>query len=141
GGCITFMESYQRLPSAFLRSRFDAMRMGDLRDPAFPRRLAMYPEAAPGAGIFDDKHRKYSSYGPCRDGRHSSPCGVCPTSIGHIPGNTDPCRVPDNACAWNLVSLAYKDRFPKQPDPIALLSGRAPVPRLLRELHEFVGAR
>jgi sulfatase maturation enzyme AslB (radical SAM superfamily) len=141
GGCMTFMESYQRLPSDFLRSRLSAMKMGDLRDPAFPRRLAMYPEAAERAGLFGGKHRKYSSYGRCGECRHVSQCAVCPTSIGHIPGNTDPDRVPDNACAWNLVSLGYKERFPTQPDPFAILSGRAPVPRLVRELRALVGAR
>jgi hypothetical protein len=66
---------------------------------------------------------------------------VCPTSIGHIPGNTDPDRVPDNLCAYNLVSLAYKDRFPRQAGPLAFLSGRAPVPRFLRELRALATAR
>ena len=97
------------------------MRMGDVRDEAFPRRLALYPAAVRAAGIFHDKQDKHSSYGRCGECRFLRTCSVCPTSIGHIPGNTDPDRVPDNLCAYNLVSLAYKDRFPRQPDPIAIL--------------------
>jgi sulfatase maturation enzyme AslB (radical SAM superfamily) len=139
-GCVTFADSYQRLPSELLKSRLDSMRMGDVRDEALPRRLALYPEATRAAGIFNGKHRKHSSYGRCGECRYLEDCSVCPTSIGHIPGNTDPDRVPDNVCAFNLVSLAYKDRFPRQPDPIAILAGRAPEPRLLRELRELAGA-
>jgi sulfatase maturation enzyme AslB (radical SAM superfamily) len=140
-GCVTFAESYQRLPSELLKGRLDAMRMGDLRDEAFPRRLALYPAAARAAGIFHDKQRKHSSYGRCGECRYLGDCGVCPTSIGHIPGNTDPDRVPDNACAYSLVSLAYRDRFPRQPDLEAILAGDAPEPRLLREIHEIARAR
>jgi sulfatase maturation enzyme AslB (radical SAM superfamily) len=139
-GCVTFADSYQRLPSDLLKSRLDTMRLGDVRDPALPRRLALYPEAARAAGIFNGKHRKHSSYGRCGECAYLDECAVCPTSIGHIPGNTDPDRVPDNLCAYNLVSLAYKARFPRQPDPIEVLSGRAPEPRLLRELRALAGA-
>jgi hypothetical protein len=32
-------------------------------------------------------------------------------SIGHIPGNRDPNRIPDFPCAYNLVSLKYRDLF------------------------------
>ncbi len=139
-GCATFADTYQRLPSDFLKTRLDAMRLGDLRDEAFPRRLALYPDAARAAGIFNGKHRKRSSYARCGECRYLDECAVCPTSIGHIPGNTDPDRVPDNACAYFLVSLAYKDRFPRQADPIAILTGRAPEPRLVRELRAFAAA-
>lgn len=109
------------------------MRMGDVRDAAFPRRLALYPEAARAAGIFNGKHLKHSSYGRCGECRYLSECSVCPTSIGHIPGNTD------HACAYQLVSLAYKDRFPRQPTEVEILTGRAPAPQLLRELLAFTG--
>jgi sulfatase maturation enzyme AslB (radical SAM superfamily) len=138
-GCVTFAESYQRLPSDLLKSRLDPMRMGHVRDEAFPRRLALYPEAARAAGLFHDKQNKHSAYGRCGECRHLAECGVCPTSTGHIPGNTDPDRIPDNMCAYNLVSLAYKERFPRQADPLERLTGRAPQPRLLRELRAFAG--
>jgi sulfatase maturation enzyme AslB (radical SAM superfamily) len=137
-GCVTFAGSYQRLPSELLESRLSPMRMGDVRDEALPRRLALYPEAARAAGLFHDKHRKYSSYGRCGECRYLAECSVCPTSIGHIPGNTDPDRVPDNACAYNLVSLAYKDRFPRQASAHEILTGRAPEPRLVRELRALL---
>jgi sulfatase maturation enzyme AslB (radical SAM superfamily) len=138
-GCVTFAGSYQRLPSDLLEGHLAAMRMGDVRDEALPRRLALYPEAARAAGIFNGKHKKRSSYARCGECRFLEDCSVCPTSIGHIPGNTDPDRVPDHLCAYNLVSLAYKQRFPRLADPMDVLTGRAPEPRLLRELRELAG--
>jgi sulfatase maturation enzyme AslB (radical SAM superfamily) len=140
-GCITFAESYQRFPSDFLKSRLAAMRMGDVRDEALPRRLALYPEAARAAGLFDGKARKHSSYGRCGECRYLAECSVCPTSIGHIPGNTDPDRVPDSACAYNLVALSYRDRFPRQASEMEVITGRAPEPRLVREMRALAGAR
>ncbi|HJQ99943.1 MAG TPA: radical SAM protein [Candidatus Polarisedimenticolaceae bacterium] len=112
-GCILFVDSYQKLPSPFLEERFASMRMGDVRDPAFEGRRRQYTEAATQAAIFDDKQRKYSSYGRCGACRYLATCSVCPTGIGHIPGNTDPDRVPDFACAYNLVALEYRRRFPR----------------------------
>ena len=68
-GCLMFVDSYQRFPTTFLRTRLEAMRMGDLRDPQLPERLAAYPAAAQAAGIFHDKQDKYSSYGRCGECR------------------------------------------------------------------------
>jgi sulfatase maturation enzyme AslB (radical SAM superfamily) len=139
-GCLMFVDSYQRFPTAFLRTRLQAMRMGDLRDPRFAERLAAYPAAARAAGIFHDKQDKYSSYGRCGECRFLSDCGVCPVSIGHEPGTTDPNRVPDFQCAYNLVSLKYRERFPFQPDAVEQLTGGA-MPRELRGLLSFAPPR
>jgi sulfatase maturation enzyme AslB (radical SAM superfamily) len=113
-GCVTFAESYQRLPTEFLKSRLDSMRMGKVRDLEFRRRLALYPEAARAAGIFHDKASKHSSYRRCRDCEYLRDCTICPTSIGHLPGNSDPHRVPDLGCAYNLIAFKYRARFPRQ---------------------------
>lgn len=131
-GCLMFVDSYQKFPTKFLRTRLEAMRMGDLRDPQLPERLAAYPAAAAAAGIFHDKQDKYSSYGRCGECRYLGTCGVCPVSIGHQPGNTDPNRIPDFQCAYNLVSLEYRDRFPFQPTVREQLS-QGPMSEELRE--------
>lgn len=136
-GCVTFAESYQTFPTAFLRSRLEAMRMGDLRDAALLQRMAAYPAAARAAGLFHNKQNKYSTYGRCGECRYLRSCGVCPTSIGHLPGNTDPNRVPDYLCAYNLVTQKYRERFPRVPALRDLLLGVAPVPTLVRELDVF----
>jgi hypothetical protein len=114
-GCVMFADSYQEFRTAFLRTRLQAMRMGDLRARELPQRLAAYPAAAQAAGIFDAKQDKYSSYGRCGECRYLAECSVCPVSIGHDPGNDDPRRVPDFQCAYNLVSLKHREAFPAQP--------------------------
>jgi sulfatase maturation enzyme AslB (radical SAM superfamily) len=133
-GCVTFAESYQRLPTEFLRSRLEPMRMGDVRDPTFRHRLSLYPQAAESAGLFHQKRAKYSSYRRCASCAYVNDCSICPTSIGHIPGNTDPDRVPDLPCAFNLIALKYRAMFPTFPSFADLISGNARLPKLVQEL-------
>ena len=132
-GCVMFAESYQVFPTVFLRSRFEAMQMGHLEDSRFADRMAAYPAAARAAEIFHDKQDKYSSYGKCADCRHMPRCAVCPVSIGNAPGNTDPRRVPDFLCAYNLVSLKYREMFPTRPTLVQRLLGTADLPELAQE--------
>ena len=136
-GCLMFADSYQVFPATFLRSRLEAMRMGAVTDPALATRMAAYPAAAAAAGIFHGRQNKYSSYGRCRDCRFMATCAVCPVSIGHQPGNTDPDRIPDFLCAYNLVSLKYREQFPRAPDLADILSGGAKIPQLMQDLCDF----
>ena len=138
-GCVMFAESYQTFPTPFLKTRLEAMRIGDLNASDFAARFEAYPKAARAARIFDNKQDKYSSYGRCGECRFLSTCAVCPVSIGHQPGNEDPRRIPDFLCAYNLVSLKYRERFPRQPDARDMLLGRAPVPTLMAELGSSLG--
>ena len=109
--CVMLVDSYQTFPEGALQRNLERMRLGYLRDPDLDRRLEEYPAAVIAAGIFDNKHEKYSSYRKCGGCRFLDQCSICPVSICHIPGNTDPNRVPDLACAVNLVLLAARDRF------------------------------
>jgi uncharacterized protein len=132
-GCVMFVDSYQRFPTRFLRTRLQDMRMGDLRDARLPERMAAYPAAARSASLFHDKQDKYSSYGRCGECRYLGTCGVCPVSIGHQPGNADPNRIPDFQCAYNLVSLKHRQRFPFQPGARERIS-QGPLSARLRAL-------
>jgi hypothetical protein len=89
------------------------MRLGDVRDINFKYRLKAFPAAVEAAEIFHRKEEKYSSYGKCGDCRYLAECYVCPMSIGRGAGENDPRRIPDFACAFNLVSLKYRARFPR----------------------------
>jgi radical SAM protein with 4Fe4S-binding SPASM domain len=133
--CTTFAGSYQRLPE-YLDRQLSALRLGHISDEGLPERLADYPEAARRAPIFFDKQRKYSAYGRCSECPHSVGCFVCPVSIGHIPGNTDPHRIPGFQCAFNRVVLKYREKFPRQPTAKEILTGKAVVPELVQEFTE-----
>ena len=121
-GCALFADCYQEFPSDFLRKRVDALRMGDFRDPGFWGRYAAFPGAIRKAEIFHHKEKKYSSYRKCGECEHLDSCSVCPVSIGYDPKNTDPHRVPDFLCAFNMLALRYRERFPTMPDPIERLN-------------------
>ena len=99
------------------------MRMGSVHDPRFARRHAAFPEAARQARMFDHKEEKHSSYGRCGDCRYVDQCSLCPGSIAHVPGNKDPDRVPDFCCAFNLIYLKHRERFPGKREPRDLLNG------------------
>lgn len=109
--CVMMVDSYQNFQEAVFRDKLGRLRLGNLDDPDLDRRLADYPAAVKSAGIFSNKKDKYSSYRKCGECRFLQECSICPVSICHIPGNTDPNRVPDLACAVNLVLLAARQHY------------------------------
>jgi sulfatase maturation enzyme AslB (radical SAM superfamily) len=111
-GCVMLAESYQTFPTALLRDRVAALRLGRVDDPGLPRRLASFPAVVKASRLFDGRSRKRSRFGRCRDCRHRRSCSICPVAIGRIPGNADPDQVPDVLCGFNRIALEYRDRFP-----------------------------
>jgi radical SAM protein with 4Fe4S-binding SPASM domain len=109
--CATVVGSCQRFQSELLRRSAKTMRMGNIRSKTFLENHASFSKTTHGAEIFYRKENKYSSYGRCRDCRYFEACAVCPVSIGHIPGNEDPNRVPDFSCALTFTAARYRDRF------------------------------
>jgi sulfatase maturation enzyme AslB (radical SAM superfamily) len=139
-GCPVLAGSYQRIDSSGLGRRWTAMRMGRIQDPRFAQRHAGFPEAARQTGMFDHKEEKYSSYGRCRDCRYFDECSLCPGSIAHVPGNKDPNRVSDFCCAFNLISLKHRDRFPGQRQPMSLRNGPAGTEALMERWRRMAAA-
>jgi sulfatase maturation enzyme AslB (radical SAM superfamily) len=126
-GCTPAVASFQRDPPAMLRHVIEAMHLGHVTDRQLPARLPAYGEAVRATGLFGPRSQMHSSYGACGSCRHLGQCVVCPLSIAHAPGATDPTRVPDYACAFNRVALEYRARFPRQhvPMPRPELLGRS----------------
>jgi sulfatase maturation enzyme AslB (radical SAM superfamily) len=111
-GCVMLAESYQTLPAPLLSERVEALRLANVRDPGLAGRVAAFPAAVKAARLFDGRSRKHSRFGRCRRCRYRAACTICPVSIGRIPGNADPDRVPDLACGFNRVALEYLSCFP-----------------------------
>ncbi len=64
----------------------------------------------------------------CRDCEFIDECLVCPVASAHIPGNSDPRRVPAFNCAFNRIFGAFRRRFPPMPDRREFLLGTDPLP-------------
>ncbi|MGD8414206.1 MAG: hypothetical protein PVF33_08230, partial [Candidatus Latescibacterota bacterium] len=110
-GCGAVVTSFLDLPAEPVNTGFEMVRLGHIADPELPGRLAHYRRITRPVGLFDHKERNWSSYGRCRDCKYLYNCSVCPVSIGYVPDNDDMNRVPDFVCAFNLVSLEYRERF------------------------------
>ncbi len=139
-GCSMFAGSYTRLDSPLLRGCVEGMRLGRIDDPGLARRIDSFPAAARRAGMFIRKDRKYSAYGRCGECGYLARCFVCPASIGFVPGNDDLDRVSDLCCAFNLVSLKYQERFPREPALEDLLSGPPGVAAEIERWRILAGA-
>lgn len=110
-GCVLLARSYQRFPEGPLGRRLAGLDPGRLEQPDLAGRLAAHARALRATRLFDGRERKHSSYGSCADCPQRDRCTVCPVSVAHLPGNTDPDRLPDLPCAFNLVFGACVARF------------------------------
>ena len=113
-GCPIWLESLQRFPGEMLEPRLAPLRLGRVGSADFARRLASLPNAVAAVDMFNQRERKHSSYGLCGDCRFLRDCRVCPISIGHLPGNLDPHRIPDFHCAYSRISLAAREEFQRR---------------------------
>jgi sulfatase maturation enzyme AslB (radical SAM superfamily) len=146
-GCGLLSTSFQRFPERVMQEWIEPMRIGRIDEPGLRERFAAFPEAAHRAGFFDDKQAKRSSYGACADCRYLARCSICPVSVAKQPDNEDLAAIPDFACAFNLVTLGWHDRFAERIRREALGDGRRPaaagalrVRRLARALRIEAGA-
>ena len=109
-GCQLFAASLQELP-LLGRSVARALDLGDIRDPSIDRRLAALPSIGLVEPVLGALDTKYTSYGRCCDCEHLYSCTICPAGTIHIPGNTDPLRLPDLPCAFSRLTLEAAAEF------------------------------
>ncbi len=110
-GCALLASSFQNLESPLLRRLHRVMKISAIGDPRFEERYRQYLVGTRREEVLNRKEEKYSSYGRCGDCPSFDECSICPVSIGHIPGNNDPARVPDFACVFNRIALKYRWEF------------------------------
>ncbi|MFC1572130.1 radical SAM protein [Candidatus Eisenbacteria bacterium] len=118
--CLLFARANRQAQAPFLQDEIAGLGIASVSDPDFQRRYHEFIEAHLEPPTFSGKQNKYSSLGRCRECRFYNSCVLCPVSIGLIPENRDPNRVPDFYCAFNMISLRYRELFPPQPRRVAL---------------------
>ncbi len=118
-GCVLLAQSYQEKPEGPLGQALVPLMLGDLGSPNLGQRLESFPDTVRTTGIFEHKRDKFSSYGECAHCRFVDVCSICPAAIAHIPGNTNPHKVPDLQCAFNLVLLSCLEGFLTAATPAA----------------------
>jgi sulfatase maturation enzyme AslB (radical SAM superfamily) len=110
-GCGAVVSSYQELSSDSVITSLQKVRLGHIEDPQLAVRLIDYRRLTKPVGLFDDKQNNWSSYGRCGNCKYLYSCAICPVSIGYVSDNENMNRVSDFLCAFNLVSLKYRERF------------------------------
>jgi sulfatase maturation enzyme AslB (radical SAM superfamily) len=136
-GCLLFARSYQELPTTALGRALTTLGLGSIHEKWLVRRLEGYGARVAAVQLFNGRSRKRTHRRRCATCAVRSECNPCPVSIVHQPGNEDPHRIPAFVCAFSRVAARYRRRFPPAPDPRRLVTARAPVPRLVRDLIEY----
>jgi sulfatase maturation enzyme AslB (radical SAM superfamily) len=110
-GCIAFAPSFMRRDAPLLRQAAELATFGHvMRDDVVEGACRARTTDRRGS-IFGHVTERHSSYGNCDECEYAHECNVCPASIGHMPGNRDPRRVPDNQCAFNRAVAAERRVF------------------------------
>ena len=139
-GCATWVDSFQSFSSDFLKDQVEYLELGNLKDPDFQERYRELEGRVKDLDMFNHKQDKYSNYARCGECRFLTTCAVCPTSIGHIPGNTDPNRVPDFKCAYNLVAGSYRELYLEETSARKMLVGSGKISDDLKAFRQDMSA-
>lgn len=135
--CALFDSSLQRLtPLAREASRRAAL--GHIADPDLAHRLDLLPARMESLPLVTNRLAKYSSYGRCGDCEFLPGCPLCPASISHAPGNTDPDRVPDFVCEFSRATANARRDFHRRTGGHARYAQVARVREALGALHRAI---
>jgi len=115
--CPVLVRSCQTFSAPGLRRFVEPLRIGRLDAPDLGGRLARFRAEVRRSPLFMQRERKRTAQRRCAACRYRASCHVCPVAIAHA--GDDPHLVPEFLCAFNRVSLKYKERFPPQFDLLA----------------------
>ncbi len=110
-GCVMLVKGLAEQERPWLTEELMRLRIGHVDDPSLRPAFEGFIEKAQGSVLLTHKEGKRSSIAPCATCRAIGECDLCPVSIGLLPGNDDPDRVPDFACAFHRASYRAKERL------------------------------
>jgi sulfatase maturation enzyme AslB (radical SAM superfamily) len=109
--CAALVPSFQSIRGELHGQLLARARIGEVGDFDESMRGALHRRGQGDSPVFRQKDHKWSKTGGCRDCQYLTQCFVCPVSIAHIPGNTDPHRIPANQCDFNLAVGRQRELF------------------------------
>jgi sulfatase maturation enzyme AslB (radical SAM superfamily) len=110
-GCAMLVQGAAARARPWLQAEIDGLRIGKIADPGLDAGFDAFVANAWRSPFLTNKQDKSSASARCAICPAISECDLCPVSIGLIPGNDDPNRVPDFACAFHLAGFRAKQRF------------------------------
>lgn len=96
------------------------LRLGTVFDPDLEERLEAREAGLRTAEVLTHRAAKRSSFASCAECPARSECRMCPLATALLPGNADPHRVADQACAFTLACWVARRRF-----AVAFAGGRS----------------
>ena len=111
--CGALVPSCQRALPTLLDQVVSGLEGCHVRDADLAARLASRHARAARMPLLTGKEHKGSTGYACAACEWLGACGACPVAIGHVPGNTDPDRIPDLQCVWNHLVLEHRRAFQK----------------------------
>jgi sulfatase maturation enzyme AslB (radical SAM superfamily) len=115
--CPLLARSCRTFSAPGLRRWVEPLRIGRVDRPDLGGRLERFRAEVRRSPLFMQRERKGTARRRCADCRYEASCRVCPIAIAHA--GDDPHLVPEFLCAFNRLSLKYRERFPPQFDLIA----------------------
>jgi sulfatase maturation enzyme AslB (radical SAM superfamily) len=131
--CSLFASSLRPL-SGMAYEASEVLDLGDVRDPCFKARMSALPEKAQRLPLLTRRTEKYSSHGACKDCEFLRECPHCPASTAHLPGNADPHRMDDFACAFTRAASRARRSFHQKTGGAALAAQTEKLRRALAGL-------
>jgi hypothetical protein len=113
-GCAMLIEGASARIRPWLAAELSRLRVGHIDDPSPEAFLRRFAERAMCSAILTHKERKHSGLARCATCRAIGACDLCPVSIGLMPENDDPDRVPDFACAFYRTAFRTRERFRRE---------------------------
>jgi sulfatase maturation enzyme AslB (radical SAM superfamily) len=110
-GCAMLVDGASAQASPWLRAELARLRIGHIDDTDLRTAMDAFVAKAHESEILANKRGKRSDAARCAICPAISECDLCPVSIGLVPGNDDPNRVPDFGCAFHLAAFRAKQQF------------------------------
>jgi hypothetical protein len=139
-GCTALLNLGADSQRSFVEQRVAPLHRLTVFDMDGVESVSQYLGELAATGFPGSNRQRYSSRRRCAACEHLGVCRICPMAAGQIPGNADPHRVPDLACAYVDAVLRTRDTMPATPSIADRLRGAGELPAERRAVERRMSA-